>query len=86
MIERFSSAQTRCKKKAELFALGKDNCVTLEQSIEKLEDIMRHKKTNKNRLVGCLIIMLMFLIKDKDDGDYRWCDEETKKIILQYRT
>ncbi|MEO0683463.1 MAG: hypothetical protein AAFY76_00045, partial [Cyanobacteria bacterium J06649_11] len=39
MIERFSSAQTRCKKKAELFALRQDDCDSLEQYIEKLEDI-----------------------------------------------
>ena len=39
MVERFSSAQTRCKKKAELFALRQNDCDTLEQYIEKLEDI-----------------------------------------------
>ena len=39
MIKRFSSAQTRCKKKAELFALKQNDCVPLEKYIEKLEDL-----------------------------------------------
>ena len=37
MIERFSSAQTRCEKKAELFALKQHDCETLEKYIKKLE-------------------------------------------------